>query len=338
MSHETNVETIDNGAASGPVASAMMNVYNGVHFDMSSYRKLASLPERAWDYIDDVLIRTAKEELNGVADLNARAQTNVTFDGMSSSVYTRERISEVGSANVAVSPDTSADSGVLAMDSIGIPMVVTYKDFFVNTKKMAMAARVGLPLQTALVEEATRSVSRKLEENLFVGNVRANGSTAYGYTTFPDRQTFTISDWANVATTPEVILGNLISMVSLSMQANHFGPWMLYIPWQYQAKLLEDYTVGAVPVSTNRSIRERLLEITGLEDIKTSQYLPNNNIVLVEMSSSTVQMINAMPMRAVQWEAPGSPNWEHKFKVLTIAVPFLMSDYKGQCGIVHGSV
>jgi len=336
--NKPQVEVITkDGGSSGEMGAAMMSLYDGVQFNVKKYRSLEMLPERAWRYIDDSLIRVAKEELSGVADLNTRPGLSVNFDGMSASLYTRERVSEMGAANIAVSPDTVADSGRLIMDDISVPLMVTYKDFFVNTKRMAMASRVGLPLQTATVEEATRSVSRHLEDTLFNGTWRARGHNIYGYTTFPDRNTYTIAtSWTTAD--PEDILSDVISMMELSMQANHFGPWLLYIPWQYRARLQEDYTVGATPVSTNRSIQARLKELEGLEDIKVSRYLANDNVVLVEMSSSTVQMINGMPMRAVQWEAPGSPNWEHKFKVLTIAVPFLMSDYEGNCGIVHGSV
>jgi hypothetical protein len=122
------------------------------------------------------------------------------------------------------------------------------------------------------------------------------------------------------------------------MQANHYGPWVLYIPWQYRVRLNEDYTVGTNDYPTGTSIESRLLQLPGLEEIKVSTNLANDNVLLVEMTSQTVQMINGMPMRVLAWEPTGTPNWSHKFKVMTIMVPFLMSDYKGQCGIVHGSV
>lgn len=336
MIKKDNIENVNREA--GPNAAVVSASRAGLLQNMSQYRSLESLPRRAWEYIDDILIRTAKEELNGVADLNSRPQTNVTFDGMTATTYNRERVSEVGAAHVAISPDTQSQSSMLDMDTTGVPLMVTYKDFHINIKQMAEASRIGLPLQSALVEEATRSVSRKLEDLLFNADLAAAGSHLYGYTTFPDRQTYTITDWSNPATTPNTILKEINDMITLSMQANHFGPWILYIPWQYQSRMNEDYTVGAVPVSSNRSIRDRLTELPRLEDIKVAQYLANHNVVLVEMTASTIQMINAMPMRAVQWEAPGSPNWEKKFKVLTMAVPFIVSDYKGQCGVIHGSV
>jgi hypothetical protein len=114
---------------------------------------------------------------------------------------------------------------------------------------------------------------------------------------------------------------------------------MLYIPWQYQTRLNQDYLTGSAndyPISG--SIRNRLAVLPGLINIRVSNYCPVDTAILVEMTSDTVVLINGMPMRALAWEPPGTPNWDHKFKVMTISVPMLISDYKGNCGIVHGSV
>lgn len=316
---------------------AMMAIYNGVRIDFKQYRSLETLPQQAWEYIDSAVIRTAKENLVGIADLNASAGTRLNFDGMSASVYTRKRISEVGAAAVAVNPDNVSDSAILDMDDLSVPMLVTYKDFHVDTKQLSMAARSGLPLDTALAEEATRSVARTLENNLFNANITANGATMYGYTTFPDRQTYTIpTSWSTAQ--PDDILADVNNMMSLSIQSNHFGPWMLYIPWQYHPILNLDYHVGTGDYPVAGSVRTRLMELPGLLDIKVSSYVANDTVVLVEMTSGTVQLINGMPIRTVAWEPAGTPNWTHKFKVMTISVPLLVSDYKGNCGIVHGSV
>jgi uncharacterized linocin/CFP29 family protein len=308
---------------------------------LRKYRACAgpeTLPREAWEQIDDTVIRTAKENLVGIADLNANPSTNKFYDGMSSSIYTHKRVSEIGAATVGRSPDKSSDSARLEMDDLSVPMLVTWKDFTLNTNQVAMANRIGLPLGFTLVEEATRSVARKLEENLFIGNFPANGATMWGYCTFPDRQPYTLTaDWAATAT-PEEIINDVNQMMALSMEQNHFGPWNLYIPWAYQVRLNNDYLVTTNNYPGVGSIRERLFQLPGLIDIRVGTYVPSNSAVLVEMTSDTVMLINGMPIRALAWEPPGTPNWDHKFKVMTITVPLLISDYKGQCGIVHGSV
>lgn len=311
-----------------------------INMQMRKYRACEgpeTLPREAWEQIDDMVIRTAKENLVGIADLNANPATNKFYDGMSSSIYTHKRISEIGSATVGRSPDKSSDSARLEMDDLSVPMLVTWKDFTLNTNQVAMANRIGLPLGFTLVEEATRSVARKLEENLFIGNFPANGATMWGYTTFPDKQNYPIAkDWAAATTTPEEIMNDVNEMMSKSMQQNHFGPWILYIPWEYQVRLNQDYLTTVNNYPGVGSIRERLFQLPGLIDIRVGTYVPDKSVVLVEMTSDTVILINGMPIRALAWEPPGTPNWDHKFKVMTITVPLLISDYKGQCGIVHG--
>lgn len=301
------------------------------------YRSFETLPQEAWEEIDDTVIRTAKENLVGIADLNANPATNRFYDGMSSSVYTHKRTSEIGTASNGVNPDKTSDTAILEMDDLSVPMIVTWKDFTLNTNQVAMANRIGLPLGFTLVEEATRSVARKLEQNLFVGVINANGATMYGYTQYPDRITYPIpASWTTA--NPSAILGDVNEMMSLSMQNNHFGPWMLYIPWQYQSRLNEDYLVGTGTYPTVGSIRERIMQLPNLIDIRVGTYVPDDEVVLVEMTSDTIILINGMPIRALAWEPPGTPNWEHRFKVMTITVPLCISDYKGQCGIIHGSV
>jgi len=317
--------------------NARMEMLSGKAFaNMAQYRQLSTLPERAWKYIDDRMLAVAKAELVGIADLASSPDTNINFDGTSSSVYLRDRVSEVNEAKMAMSPDTRGESGALLFDEIGVPLPVTYKDFPVEKRQIESARRENIPFRTTLIEESTRAVSRMLEETLFNGSYTAAGQTLYGYTTFPDRNTDTISDWANVATTPEDIINEIIAMISLSVTANHYGPWNLYIPSGYRARFSEDYAVGTYP--TGLTIEQRALQIDGLNAIRTSRNLATNNVVLVEMNSTTVQMINGLPMQVIDWEPANSPNWRHTWKVLTIMVPFVYSDYDGQCGVVHGSV
>jgi hypothetical protein len=127
-------------------------------------------------------------------------------------------------------------------------------------------------------------------------------------------------------------------MMAESLKKHHRGPWILYIPWDYQIRLNEDYHIGTGDYPVAGSIRSRLMELPGLLSIRVSHYMPSNTAVLVEMTNSTVMLINAMDMQAVAWEPPGVPYWNHKFKVMTMAVPMMMDDYDQNCGIVLGTV
>lgn len=333
-----NKNYIKDGVAHGKLANALMNE-NGN--SIAKYRPVqssinaAALPARIWETIDQTILRVAKQELVGIADLNRAPGIAMNFDGMTASVYTLWRASKMSPAHTAMSPDTRGEADILDFDSTSVPLPVTVKDFWLNTKQTSTANANGISLAQYATEEATFQVSNLLEETLFNGNFVAAGSTVYGYTTFPARQTYTITDWTTAA--PEDIFHEVNAMVHASMDANHFGPWILYIPWEYSLRLNEDYTTGAVPTPLAQTIQQRLLQINNLSAIRVSKHLATNNVVLVEMSQRTVRLINGIPMTAIDWEPPGSPNWNHNYKVIAMSVPLLISDYEGQCGIVHGT-
>lgn len=332
-----------NGAPHGPVAKQLMS---GV--SLSDYRTLASLPKRAWDEVDATIMRVAKDQMPGIADLNRAPGVAMTFNGMSASTYTMWRASKMSAAHVSMTPDTRGESDILDFDSISVPLPVTVKDFWVNTKQVAMASTEGVSLATYATEEATYQVANLVEANLFNGDYTAAGSVLSGYTTYGDRNLYTLAgDWGTID--PDLILADVNNMVHLSMKANHFGPWILYIPWKFASRLNLDYLLpsGVTTTSPSTDIRGRVMMINGLQNITVSKHLVSasdtpvpgeiDNVVLVEMSPRTVRLLNGITMTAIDWEPPGSPNWNHNFKVITMTVPMLLSDYDGQCGIVHGS-
>ena len=87
----------------------------------------------------------------------------------------------------------------------------------------------------------------------------------------------------------------------------------------------------------DNTLRSRLLAIDGVTGIQRLDYLnrPNYDILLVQMQSDCVQMVNGMGITTVQWDAIGG--LKKMFKVLTIQVPRIRSDYNGACGLVHGA-
>lgn len=330
---------VKKGIPHGEVASLLSEGEKG----LSKYRTLASLPRRAWEIIDDTTERVAREQLMAIGDLNRAPGVAINIDGMTGSTYNLYRSSSMSPAHTAMSPDTIGDTDALDFDSIAVPLPVTVKDFWINTREVSMASSKGMGLISFATEEAVYKVTQELESNLFNADYRVGGTTMYGYTTFPDRQLYTIptawtTPFVGGGFSPDDILKDVVNMIDKAMQANHFGPYNLYIPTAYAPIMMLDYTIDVAIGTTGVSIEQRLLQLNNLNAVKVSPYLAANNVVLVEMSPRTVKLINGMPLTAVDWEPPGSPNWNHNFKAITMTVPLLISDYDGNCGIVHGSV
>lgn len=303
--------------------------------NIAEYRTFESLPRTAWEYIDDVIIRIAKSELVGIADLKATPGVSIPFNGLGASVYTMYAASGMSDATMAMTPDARGESDTIDFKPISVPLPVTVKDFPVNTKQVAMALRDGIPLQGILSEEALYRMMYKLEEHLFNGSYTAGGATSYGYTTFPGRIEYTIPvTWTTQR--PDLIFQDVSLMCQESRDINHFGPWVLYIPSQYAVAIDQDYTTGSSVYPVNGTLRERIMMLPEMRDIKISKNLANDNVVLVEMNPTTVKLIEGIEPTVVDWTMPAAPTWTHNFKAMAMQVPMFMADYDDNVAIVHG--
>lgn len=324
-----NVKTVPDNTGNEIVAAMAQGV------NLAKYRTFESLPRSAWEYIDDMIIRIARTELVGLADLKAAPGVSIPFNGLGASVYTMYAASGMSDATMAMTPDTRGEADTVDFKPISVPLPVTVKDFPVNTKQVAMALRDGIPLQGILSEEALYRMMYKLEEHLFNGTYTAGGATTYGYTTYPNRQEYTIPvTWTTQE--PDLVFKDVNEMCQLSRTINHFGPWVLYIPIQYAIAMEQDYHIGTGDYPVNGSLRTRILLTPGLQDIKISKNLANDNVVLVEMSPTTVKLIEGIEPTVVDWTMPAAPTWTHNFKALAMQVPMFLSDYDDQIAIMHG--
>jgi hypothetical protein len=75
------------------------------------------------------------------------------------------------------------------------------------------------------------------------------------------------------------------------------------------------------------------MKISGISAITVVDRLTANNVLLVEMRSDNVRLIEGIGLQNVEWQTEG--RFITKYKVLTIRVPQIRSDQNGQCGIVH---
>ena len=81
------------------------------------------------------------------------------------------------------------------------------------------------------------------------------------------------------------------------------------------------------------------MEIPDLEFIKISRNLPggaSGQIILVQLTSDVVDMIDGLQPTMVQWESQGG--MVVNFKVMAIMAPRMKSDAANQSGIAHFSV
>lgn len=310
---------------------AMMTPQDRQVLSSGSLRTNATLLKDEWIESDNILVEVARETLVAVTDLTSRGFVK-SVDGMAHSVFEWQRVSRTTGSQKSMSPRVRADSDRPDYDLVGVPLPIDHADFNFGEREIQTSRNKGMGLDFTMLRSKAQDVLETVEETLVNGGggFTYGGYTIYGYTSFPSRGLYTMPlTWVGLS--GDLILADVIAMKQVAINARKRGPYILYIPTAYSTVLDGQFKAGS-----DRSIREVLLEVDGIEDIKVLDALATNNTLLVQMTASTANMVDGMPLTTVQWKTNGE--FDNHFKVLTIMVPQLIADQAGNCGIVHGSV
>lgn len=294
----------------------------------NTLRTNALLRKDEWILLDERLVYTFNEVLNGVADLRAR---NLTHDvgGLGTLISQYEKVSDMDEANVHMSGAVNGIRDRVDFTMVGVPVPLIFKDFDINIRHLEASRRLGQTIDTTQQEVSARKVAEKLEDILFNGNTMVvDGNPVYGYTTHPNRNTISTSaDWG----TGTNIYPSIMAMVGAMVSDRCYGPWVLYVnPEQWaQAIAITDTT------RQKSELQVVLDSIPRLEDIKLSDSLAPGNAVMVQMSRDVVDLALAQDVVNVEWESQGG--MVQHFRVMMAAIPRVKSDANGRCGIVHHS-
>lgn len=360
---KTNVDLILNGQAQGAIANQLVsgglninrmkpfigedgNAYvtvfrGGDAKDMKNYSVApvnnATLRRDEWKSLDDAVMGVARYRLGGVQDLIDKGLTYNLGNAFGTTVLEWHDVSDSMEAALTMDGITRSPGDRPNFKHNYLPIPIIHVDYEINARVLAASRSMGNPLDTTSAESAARRVIEKLENMLFTDTTYSFGTkderlrnTIYSYVNFPDRNLVNLSiDWDESGITGALILQDVLGMKQASINAFHYGPWMLYIPTGYETVLDGDYD-STTPGTT---IRERILKIAGIQGIKVVDTLAANNVLLVQMTPNVVRLVRGTGLQNIQWGEEG--NMVTKFKVMQIAVPQLRSDQNGHTGIVH---
>jgi uncharacterized linocin/CFP29 family protein len=286
-----------------------------------------------WKYIDRVVIDVQEERLIGVNDLRSRGLTLTIPNGLGKTVFQSQKMSDINDARIDMDAETREREDRYELGTDTLPLPIIHADFRVNMRYLEESRQTGAGFDTTMITKSTRKVAEKLETILFTGtsSFAYGGGTIYGYMDFPYRNTVTLTaHWNDSAATGETMLVDLLAMKQAAIDAGFYGPYMVYIPTNFETAIDGDFKANS-----DKSIRSRLLEVGNVMDIKVADMLTDDNIILVQLTEDVVRMIEGMALQPLQWDERGGI--VTKFKVMTIAVPQIRADYNNACGIVHGS-
>lgn len=301
----------------------------------SGFRGLAGLLQKdEWKAFDTAVIEVMQRRMNASADLLTRDLTQNITNPMGTTVLEWEDISEMPDASVSMDATTRGQNDRIEYTLQGLPLPIIHEDFYLNERMLEASRNQGNGIDTTMVTQATRKVAEKIESIVLDGlpNLTFGSYSVTGYTNDGNRNTksFSNGNWDASGTASTDIVNDVIAMKQESINDRHYGPWVLYIPTAYESVLDEDYSTSTSTVTT---VRERIMQIGGIESIKVNDFLSANNVLLVELSRETVDMVVGFEPRVLQWDTDGM--LRHNFKVMAIMIPRIKADSDGRSGIVH---
>lgn len=333
----------------GKDGNAYVQVYTGGNpKDLKSYavRRIntnATLRRDEWKLLDAAIMKIAEYRLGGVQDLTSRGLVYPLGNAMGTTVLEWHDVGDALSAEMTMDGVTRAKNDAPKFQHNYLPIPIIHADYEINTRMLAVSRNMGNGIDTTLAERAARRVAEKLENLFFTDTSYSWGdkdsrtrNSIYSYLNHPDRNTISgLVAWDASSKTGKDIIADVLAMKQKSIDNYFYGPWQLYIPTSYETVLDDDYVGSNPDTAPNTTIRERILKIAGISGIKVVDTLPADNIIMVQMTSDVVRLVQGMGLRNVEWTTEGK--FIHKYKVMTIQVPQIRSDQNGRTGIVHFS-
>lgn len=283
--------------------------------------------------IQDTVVKVRRKALNGVEDLRA---AGLSFPAsITDMIVGFENINEFQPAKRSMNPTNLQDNNTDFAPAYA-PLPITHQGWRIPWRQEGFAYKNQLGLS-----ESVRQVGESLEDMLFNGdtsivvNFAGANQTLFGYTTHPDIETATISDWSDIDANRTAIITESVEMVgqlynsSSVIQPNSI---IMYVATDIWTGLQEDSSTA----KGDRTLLERIKAITEIMDVKPSISLASEKVLLVEMSERTIQMATASDIVTIP-HIKDSAIDDQVFTTYAAMTPLIKSDRNSKTGILLGA-
>lgn len=284
-----------------------------------------------WKDIDRTVLEVATQRLVGFSDLISRGLT-YSLGSIGQTISLWDRSSDMTGADVSMSGITKGEEDNVQFESQTVPVPIIHKDFRINIRRLEASRIFGAGVDVIQADIAARRVAEASEDMLFNGYpIQVDGGTIYGYRNHPNRNTVTMTTpWDDPSMTGQDIFDDVEAMIASARADRYYGPYILYIPGGYEGVLDRDFAPSSGDI---RTVRQRLMQISGLSEIKVVDRLAEDNVILVQLTRDVVDVAIAQDISTLNWQVDGG--MQEKFKVMAVWVPRIKSDFDGRSGIVH---
>ena len=303
------------------------------NFNVNALRTHATLRREEWLEFDAIVVQLARDRLGIADDLISRGLVKPLKNAMGTTILTWETQSDMRPAEVTMDAITRQRRDRINYETVSLPIPIIHHDFQINARALAASRNLGESLDTTMAAESTLQVVEEIEDMVIngVSNFQFAGSVIYGYATHPNRNLVSLAtSWTDSGKTGEQILDDVQLMVAAAHADRMFGPYMLYIPTAYGLEIDNDYKANG-----DKTTRERILQLQGIDGIRTADKMTADNVLLVQMTSNVVDLVVGQQPAMIEWEEEGG--LQLFFKVMSIMVPRVKATQTSQSGIVHMS-
>lgn len=330
------------GSENSPIQGALLRALNE-HGELSipALRALTPLTADAQRIVDNTVLQVGLERLVVTADIMAAGLTYPLSDPLSVTQLEWNKTNKVGGAQRTMSPSARGENQLPNVIPQRIPIYLTTDDFNIPIRTLKVSQRVGQPLDTSLISQATRRVNEAIEDATINGSgFVAGGYSAPGILNAPNANTQTIATtWTDAATLANFtagprIFGEVEAAIGKLQADRKYGPYNLYVGTAYGNALDSDYKANG-----DQTIKDRLQKITAGGrplGIKVADQMPANTAVLMQMTEDVIQIVDGQRPTVIPWTS--ADGFTLYWLVMAIIVPRVRDDYDGNSGICILSV
>lgn len=305
--------------------------------DLGALRTCAVLRPNEWILFDKTVQTVSLANFTLVKDLMAAGMRMEIPNALGVMTIWWDRIGRLNQAQWGMVPEALSDRGRLEFNTDTMPVPLVHHGFKLNIRHLLAARRNGMPLDTAHAQASTQMVVESIEDMFINGSFSAGAGsgTMYGILSYPYRVTGSLTgSWLSI--TPDQIFTDVNNMIAALEAKNQYGPYGMYIPPTYAAALRKDYvkvSTATGSVGSSKTIMQRLMDIEGLQFIRTNRFVPANTVVMIQMSPLTMEVMDGIQPRLIEWSDEGG--FETHYKVIAIMLPRPKRDALDQSGLCH---
>ncbi len=337
------------GNGNSPIAGALLRALTEKgELSVPALRSLSPLSDKAQVEVDKAVIQVGLERLTFAADIMAAGLIYPLSNPLSVTQIEWEAVNKVGFAQRTMSPGARGEYQMIDRKLKRIPIYLTTDDFSVGIRTLLASQRTGTPIDTALVQQATRRVNEAIEDAAINGATTLDGQdfvdsgyNAPGLINAPGATQVELSvDWTLPAvgdfSTGPKMLADIMSLVAVAQSKQRYGPFNVYVGTKAGQVIENDFKANG-----DQSIRVRLESVTAGGRpirIRVADRMPQAStgvqMALVQMTSDVVDIISGQPPTVIPWTS--LDGFTLFWLVMAIQIPRIKVDYYGNSGIVLG--